>query len=309
MEGISYRIETDKIFLRVFICVSLHPRNFAFDPCGQIHFDLLSFNEFGELICFATIKHKTLKIKNILISQPTPIEIEKTPYAELIRKFGVNLEFRKFITIEGIPAKEFRQERINILDFTAVIFTSRNAVDHFFRICKEMRIEVPDSMKYFSISESTAYYLQKYVLYRKRKVFHCKENYGNLIEQIKKHKNDKFLLPCSDIHKQEIPKMLEDNKIQFRKAVIYKTLASDLSDIDIRNYDMLVFFSPAGIKSLYKNFPDFKQEETAIGAFGPSTAKAVAEAGLVLNVQAPTNTAPSMTMAIEQYLMNESKKK
>ena len=250
-----------------------------------------------------------MKIRNILISQPNPVELEKTPYAELIRKFGVNLEFRKFITIEGIAAKEFRQDRINILDFSAVIFTSKNAVDHFFRICKEMRVDVPDSMKYFSISESTAFYLQKYVLYRKRKVFHCKENYSNLIEQIKKHKNEKFLLPCSDIHKQEIPKMLEDNKIHFRKAVIYRTLASDLSDIDITKYDMLVFFSPAGIKSLFKNFPDFVQNETAIGAYGSATAKAVEEGGLVLNVPAPTSTAPSMTMAIEQYLMNEMKKK
>jgi uroporphyrinogen-III synthase len=185
--------------------------------------------------------------------------------------------------IEGIPAKEFRQDRINILDFTAVIFTSRNAVDHFFRISKEMRVEVPDSMKYFSISESTAYYLQKYVQYRKRKVFHSKESFTNLVELVKKHKTEKFLLPCSDIHKQEIPKMLEENKIYYRKAIIYKTL--------------------------FKNFPEFKQNETVIAAFGPSTAKAVTEAGLKLNIQAPNKTAPSMTMAIEQYLQNESKKK
>jgi uroporphyrinogen-III synthase len=250
-----------------------------------------------------------LKVKNILVSQPQPAELDKSPYAELIKKFGVNILFRKFITIEGIPAKEFRQDRINILDFTAVIFTSRNAVDHFFRISKEMRIEVPDTMKYFSISESTAYYLQKYVQYRKRKVFHSKESFQNLIELIKKHKTEKFLLPCSDIHKQEIPKMLEENKIYYRKAIIYKTLASDLSDIDITKYDMLVFFSPAGIKSLFKNFPDFEQKETAIGAFGTSTAKAVTDANLTLNIQAPTKTAPSMTMAIEQYLQNESKKK
>jgi uroporphyrinogen-III synthase len=250
-----------------------------------------------------------LKVKNILVSQPQPAELEKSPYAELIKKFGVNIVFRKFITIEGIPAKEFRQDRINILDFTAVIFTSRNAVDHFFRISKEMRVEVPDTMKYFSISESTAYYLQKYVQYRKRKVFHSKESFINLIELIKKHKAEKFLLPCSDIHKLEIPKMLEDNKIYYRKAIIYKTLASDLSDIDISKFDMLVFFSPAGIKSLFKNFPEFVQNETAIGAFGTSTAKAVTDAKLTLNIQAPTKTAPSMTMAIEQYLLNESKKK
>jgi uroporphyrinogen-III synthase len=172
-----------------------------------------------------------------------------------------------------------------------------------------MRIEVPDSMKYFSISESTAYYLQKYVQYRKRKVFHSKESFTNLCELVKKHKNEKFLLPCSDIHKQEIPKMLEENKIIYRKAIIYKTLASDLSDLDISQYDMLVFFSPAGIKSLFKNFPKFRQNNTVIGAFGPSTAKAVAEAGLKLNIQAPNKNAPSMTLAIEQYLFNESRKK
>jgi uroporphyrinogen-III synthase len=250
-----------------------------------------------------------LRIKNILVSQPQPAELEKSPYGELIRKFNVNIEFRKFITIEGIPAREFRQDRINILDFTAVIFTSRNAVDHFFRISKEMRLEVPDSMKYFSISESTAYYLQKYVQYRKRKVFHSRESFTNLVELVKKHKSEKFLLPCSDIHKQEIPKMLEENKIFYRKAIIYKTLASDLSDLDISNYDMLIFFSPAGIRSLFKNFPVFQQNNTVIGAFGPATAKAITEVGLKLQIQAPNKNAPSMTMAIEQYLLNESKKK
>jgi uroporphyrinogen-III synthase len=250
-----------------------------------------------------------LKIKNILVSQPQPVELEKSPYGDLTKKFNVNIVFRKFINIEGIPAKEFRKDRVNILDFSAVIFTSRNAVDHFFRICKEMRVEVPDSMKYFSISESTAYYLQKYVQYRKRKVFHSKENFSNLVDLIKKHKTEKFLLPCSDIHKQEIPKMLEENKINYKKAVIYKTLATNLSDIDIRKYDMLVFFSPSGIKSLFKNFPDFSQNSIVIAAFGPSTAKAVTDAGLNLTISAPSKTAPSMTMAIEQYLQAEMKKK
>ena len=250
-----------------------------------------------------------MKIKNILVSQPQPLDFEKSPYGEIARKFNVNITFRKFFMIEGIPARDFRKDRINILDYTAVIFTSRNAVDHFFRICKEMRVEVPETMKYFSISESTAYYLQKYVQFRKRKIFHSKENYSNLIELIKKHKTDKFLLPCSDIHKLEIPKMLEDNKIQYKKAIIYKTLASDLSDINIDNYDMLVFFSPSGIKSLHKNFPDFVQGQTLIGAFGNSTHKAVKDAGLTLNIEAPTEKAPSMTLAIEQFLQNEAKKK
>lgn len=250
-----------------------------------------------------------MKIKNILISQPQPAEPEKSPYWELTKKFNVNIVYRKFITIEGITAKEFRKDRVNIPDYTAVIFTSRNAVDHFFRICKEMRVEVPDTMKYFCISESTAYYLQKYVQYRKRKVFHSKENFTLLTDLIKKNKNEKFLLPCSDVHKQEIPKMLEDNKIIFKKAVIYRTLASDLSDIDIKKYDMLVFFSPSGIKSLRKNFPEFVQNSIAIAAFGPSTAKAVTDAGLNLTISAPSKTAPSMITAIEQYLQNELKKK
>ena len=250
-----------------------------------------------------------MKIKNILVSQPQPIDFEKSPYGEIARKFNVNITFRKFFKIDGIPAKDFRKDKVNLLDYTAVIFTSRNAVDHYFRICKEMRIEVPETMKYFSISESTAYYLQKYVQFRKRKIFHSKENYANLIELIKKHKTEKFLLPCSDIHKQEIPKMLEENKIQYKKAIIYRTLASDLSDVEIKNYDLLVFFSPSGIKSLFKNFPDFVQNDTAIGAFGPTTHKAVRDAGLILSIEAPTQAAASMTMAIEQYLEKLSKGK
>jgi len=250
-----------------------------------------------------------LKIKNILVSQPQPTDFEKSPYGEIARKFNVNITFRKFFLIEGIPARDFRKDRTNILDYEAVIFTSRNAVDHFFRISKEMRLEVPETMKYFCISESTAYYLQKYVQFRKRKIFHSKENAANLMELIKKHKGDKFLLPCSDIHKQEIPKMLEENKIQYKKAIIYRTLAADLSDLSIKDYDLLVFFSPSGIKSLFKNFPEFVQGETAIGAFGNSTHKAVKDAGLILNVEAPTQLSPSMTSAIEQFLLNESKKK
>lgn len=250
-----------------------------------------------------------MKIRNILVSQPQPLDFEKSPYGEIARKYNVSITFRKFFQIEGITAKDFRKDRINLPDFTAIIFTSRNAVDHYFRMAKEMRFEVPETMKYFCISESTAYYLQKYVQFRKRKIFHSRENYANLMELIRKHKTENYLLPCSDIHKQEIPKMLEENKIQYKKAVIYRTLANDLSDIDIKAYDLLVFFSPAGIKSLFKNFPEFIQNETAIGAFGPSTHKAVRDAGLVLHVEAPTEKATSMTMAIDQFLLQESKKK
>jgi uroporphyrinogen-III synthase len=247
-------------------------------------------------------------VKNILISQPEPADPVKNPYNDLAEKFNLDIDFHKFIKVEGIPSREFRKDRVNILDHTAVILTSRNAVDHFFRMCKEMRIEVPDTLKYFSISESTSYYLQKYVQFRKRKVFHGHQNFKDLLDILKKHKDEKFLLPCSDIHKQSLPKLLEDNKINFTKAVIYKTLASDLSKVNINSYDMMIFFSPSGVTSLMKNFPDYEQGNTEIGVFGPATAKAVKDAGLKLGLNAPTKTAPSMTMALSQYLEKLQKK-
>jgi len=245
---------------------------------------------------------------NILVSQPQPADIEKSPYGDLTRKYNVDIDFYKFIKIEGIPSKEFRQSRINLLDFTAVIFTSRNAVDHYFRMAKEMRADIPQTMKYFCMSESTAFYLQKYVQYRKRKIFHGKQSFDDLMEIIRKHKEEKYLLPCSDIHKASISKLLDDNLVNYTKGIFYKTLASDLSHIDIKKYDMLIFFSPSGIASLFKNFPEFEQNSTVIGAFGPTTTKAVKEAGLTLNIEAPTKTAPSMTMAIEEYLQKNMKK-
>jgi len=250
-----------------------------------------------------------LKIKNILISQPQPTELEKSPYADLAKRYNLRIDYRKFIKIDGVPAKEFRQDRINLLDYSAVIFTSRNAVDHYFRIAKEMRAEIPDSMKYFCISESTAYYLQKYIQFRKRKIFHSKENYDILTELFKKHKAEKFLLPCSDVHKREIPDILDSLKITYKKAIIYRTVANDLSDVNINDYDLLVFFSPAGIRSLFTNFPDFKQNSCSIGVFGPSTAKEAVSSGLKLTIQAPTEKSPSMTMAIEEYLLKEVKSK
>ncbi len=210
-----------------------------------------------------------MKVKRILVSQPQPVDFEKSPYGELTQKHKVNIEFRKFIAIEGITASDFRKDKVYIQDHTAVIFTSRNAVDHFFRIAKEMRVEIPDTMKYFCISEASAFYLQKYVQYRKRKIFSGKQTFEDLMEIINKHKEEKFLMPCSDIHKANLTKILDENEINYSKAIIYKTLASDLSDIDISSYDLLVFFSPAGVKSLFKNFPDFKQNSTLIGAFGP----------------------------------------
>ncbi len=243
-----------------------------------------------------------MKVKKILVSQPKPANIEKSPYFELSQKFGIDIDFRKFIKIEGVPSKEFRKDKISIPEHTAIIMTSRNSVDHFFRICKEMRIEVPDTMKYFCISEAIAFYLQKYVQFRKRKIFHGKQNFAQLMDLIKKHKEEKFLLPCSDIHKQEFAEQLDVAKIDYNKAIIYRTLASDLSDVKIEEYDLLIFFSPSGVKSLFKNFPDYKQEGALVAAFGPTTVSAVEQEGLKLNIKAPTKTAPSMTMAIEQHL-------
>jgi uroporphyrinogen-III synthase len=245
---------------------------------------------------------------NILVSQPQPTDFEKSPYGDITKKYNVNIDFFKFIKIEGIPSKEFRQSRINLLDYSAVIFTSRNAVDHYFRMAKELRSDIPQTMKYFCMSESTAFYLQKYVQYRKRKIFHGKQSFEDLMEIIRKHKEEKYLLPCSDIQKASISKMLDDNEINYVKGVFYKTLASDLSHLDIMKYDMLVFFSPSGIASLLKNFPEFKQNSTIIGAFGPTTSNAVREAGLTLTIEAPTKSAPSMTMAIEEFLQKNLKK-
>jgi uroporphyrinogen-III synthase len=242
-----------------------------------------------------------LKVKSILITQPRP-ETDKSPYFDLAKKYNLKVDFRPFIHVEGIPAREFRKDRINPLDFTAVIFTSRNAIDHYFRVCEEMRIEVPAEMKYFCVSESTALYLQKYVQYRKRKIFFGKQTSNDLMELLKKHKEEKFLFPCSDVHKEDIPVFLGQNNYNFAEAVLYRTVCSDLSDLANVNYDMIAFFSPSGIKSLFLNFPDFRQNNTRIAAFGPTTTKAVLDAGLRLDVQAPMPQAPSMTMAIEEYI-------
>ncbi|MFA8449240.1 MAG: uroporphyrinogen-III synthase [Bacteroidales bacterium] len=250
-----------------------------------------------------------MKVKNILVSQPKPADLEKSPYGELAKKFNLSIDFRKFIKIEGIPAREFRKDRVSILDHTAVIFTSRNAVDHFFRIAKEMRVEVPDTMKYFCITESTALYLQKYVQYRKRKIFFGNQIFAQLMDVIKKHKSEKFFLPCTDAAKLSMLKMLDDAGIKYSKAIIYKTVSSDLSDIKIEDYDMLIFFSPSGVESLFENFPDYNQGDTVIATLGPATAKAVEKHKLKLNINAPTKVAPSMTMAIDQFLVELKKKK
>ena len=249
-----------------------------------------------------------MKVKTILVTQPKP-EGDKSPYFDLAKKCKVKIDFRPFIQIDGISGQEFRKHKINILDHTAVIITSRSSVDHYFRMCKEMRVKVPEEMKFFCISESTAYYIQKYIQYRKRKVFYGKQTVSALMDVIKKHKNENYLLPCSDIHKEEIAERLEQQKVKYTRAVMYKTVAANLKDLEKVNYDVLVFFSPSGIKSLLKNFPQFKQNKTVIACFGPTTAEAVKKAGLRLDIHAPNPKAPSMTMALEQYIVAANKAK
>lgn len=242
------------------------------------------------------------------MSQPQP-EGDKSPYFDLAAKYKLKIDFRPFIKVEGIDAKEFRAQKINLADHTAVILTSKVAVDHFFRIAQETRFEVPESMKYFCISEAVALYLQKYVPYRKRKIFFGKQTIEELTELMKKHKGENFLLPCTDILRDNIPQTLELQKMQFSKTILYRTVASDLSDLEDVYYDLLVFFSPGGIESLFKNFPDFKQNETAIAAFGATTANAVVKHNLRLDVHAPHPKAPSMVGAIELFIKEQLKKK
>lgn len=243
-----------------------------------------------------------------MVSQPKP-EGDKSPYFDLAEKYKLKIDFRPFIHVEGVSVQEFRSQKIDFKEHTAVILTSKTAVDHFFRISEEIRFEVPDTMKYFCISEAVALYLQKYVTYRKRKIFFGKQTIEDLIDPIKKHKGEKFLLPCTDILRDKIPLTLEEAKIPFTKTMLYRTVASDLSDLEDVYYDMLVFFSPGGIESLFKNFPDFKQNKTLIAAFGPTTANAVVKNNLRLDVHAPMPNAPSMTAAIENFIKDHNKKK
>ncbi|MCQ2604916.1 MAG: uroporphyrinogen-III synthase [Bacteroidales bacterium] len=245
-----------------------------------------------------------MKIKKILVSQPKP-EGEKSPYLDFAKKYNIQIEFRPFIHVEDVSAKDFREQKISILDHTAVMFTSRIAIDHFFRMCEELRITMPDTMKYLCISESTAVYLQKYVQYRKRKIIFANGKFDDLIEVSKKYINEKILVPLSDIHKQEIPEKLTAAKFNYTKAILYRTVSSNLSDINIKDFDILVFFSPAGIASLKKNFPNFEQGDTYIGAFGPTTGKAVVDAGLRLDIPAPTIKCTSMTSALEDFVKKQ----
>ncbi|MCC8133782.1 MAG: uroporphyrinogen-III synthase [Tannerellaceae bacterium] len=246
-----------------------------------------------------------MNIKKLLVSQPKPAS-EKSPYFDIAEKYGVEIDFRPFIKVEPVSSKEFRQQRITILDYTAVVFTARTAIDHFFHLCEELRVAIPETMKYFCMTEAIAVYLQKYTVYRKRKIFFAQTGkQDELVTIISKHAKEKYLIPVSDVHKEDLFQMLDAKKIDYTKAVMYKTVSNDFSKEEKFDYDMLLFFSPSGIASLLKNFPDFQQEDIRIGCFGPTTAKTVKDAGLRLDVEAPSPEAPSMTAALELYLKKE----
>lgn len=248
------------------------------------------------------------KVKSILVTQEAPTDLT-SPYFKIADRYSVKVDFRPFIQVEAVPVKEFRKQKIEVLNYTAIIFTSRNAVDHFFTLCRELKIEMPPDMKYFCISEQTSNYLQKYIVIRKRKIFTGLKDTRDLLEIIKKHKNEKFLFPCSDIRKNDIPDFLRENSYHFSEAITHHTVAANLSDLKEVFYDIVAFFSPSGIHSLYTNFPDFKQNSTRIAAFGPATAKAVRDAGLVLDIEAPLPNAPSMTGALELYIKKANNSK
>ncbi|SEJ31534.1 uroporphyrinogen-III synthase [Cyclobacterium xiamenense] len=251
-------------------------------------------------------KDRLNRVRSILVSQPKPSD-ERSPYFQLAEKYKIKIDFRPFIQVEPVTIKDFRKQKIEILKHTAVIFTSRNAIDHFFGICQELKIEMPADMKYFCISEQTAHYLQKYIVIRKRKLFVGNRTAADLFDFFKKHKSEKYLFPCSDIRKEDIPDFLSKNGIDFTEAIIYHTVAADLSDLKDIKYDILAFYSPSGIKSLFQNFPDFEQGKTRIAAFGPTTAQAVKEMDLILDIEAPLPNAPSMTGALELYIKKANK--
>lgn len=247
-----------------------------------------------------------MKVKKVLVSQPKPSS-EKSPYYEIADKYGVQIDFRPFIKVEGLTAKEFRQSKVNISEFTAIIFTARTAIDHFFRLCEEMRISIPDTMKYFCTTESIAMYLQKYIVYRKRKIFHgTTGKLDDLVPFLTKHNKEKFLYAVSDVHKDDT-NVFDKAKINYTRAIMYRTVSNDFGPDEPFDYDMLIFFSPSGIASLLKNFPEFKQDDIKIGCFGATTAKAVKDAGLRLDIEAPSVKAPSMTAALENFLREDSK--
>ena len=243
-------------------------------------------------------------IKKILVSQPKPAS-EKSPYFDIASKFDVELVFRPFIKVEAMSAREYRTQKVSILDYTAIVFTSRHAIDHFFSLAKELRVNIPEDMKYFCVTETIALYIQKYVQYRKRKVFFgTTGRIDDLIPTMVKHKTEKYLVPMSDVHNDSLTQLLDSKKLIHKEVVMYRTVSNDFTPDEVANfdYDMLIFFSPSGIEALTKNFPDFKQGEIAIATIGPATAKAAKEAGLRLDIEAPTEKYPSMTGALQHYL-------
>lgn len=245
-------------------------------------------------------------IKKILVSQPEPAS-PKSAYYDLAKKFGVELVFHPFIKVEGIPAKEFRQQKIQILDYSAIVFTSRHAIDHFFTLCKELRVHIPEDMKYFGISETVALYIQKYVQYRKRKVFFGSTGkWPELISVMLKHKTEKYLVPLSDVNTGEITEMLNTKKIVHKECVMYRTVSNQMPK-SLRSFDMIILFTPSGVESLFKNYPNFRQGKTRIGCWGQATAKAIRESQLRLDLEAPSVEAPSMTGSLELFLEREEK--
>ncbi len=243
-------------------------------------------------------------IKKILVSQPAPSS-EKSPYYDIASEFGVDIVFRPFIKVEGLTTKEFRQQKVNLLDYTAVVFTSRHAIDNFFTLARDLRVTIPETMKYFCVTEPIALYIQKYVQYRKRKVFFgTTGKLDSLLPTMQKHKEERYLVPVSSVNNGTVAATLAAKKLDFKECVMFRTVSNDFTEEEIKNfdYDMVVFFSPAGIASLTQNFPNLQQGDLRIATFGPSTAKAVTDAGLRLDLQAPTKECPSMTGALRRYL-------
>ena len=241
-------------------------------------------------------------VKNILISQPAPEDLTKSQYRVLIDKYKVQLTFFKFFDVVGVSTREFRDSRIALLDYTAVIMTSKLAVDNYFRLAKELRITIPETMKYFCIGETIANYLQNHIQYRKRKIFYGKVAFSDLVEVMVKHKDEKFLFPCAEDASSDYFKMLENTKLNFTKAVMYRSVIKDLSALNISDYDMVAMFSPIGVKAFVHNFPDASHENILIAAFGATTQAALKSAKLKSYIPAPTKDYPSMVMAIDKFL-------
>lgn len=242
----------------------------------------------------------TLKVKKILISQPAPSS-DKSPFSELISRHKVEIDFRPFITVEGVTVKEFRAQRVDVLAHTAVIFTSRKTIDNFFRICEECRIAVPEDMKYFCVTEAIALYLQKYIVYRKRKIFYGTATFADLMEVVGKHKDEKFLVALSDPHKPEIQQLLAKAGVKFTKIILAHTVPADLSDIAIEKYDLVACYSSADIKALHQNFSALP-EGMIVATLGNATAREAITSGLAVDIMAPTPKYPSLTMAIDKYI-------